>query len=167
MGYTGPRPGLLRRSVQVSETGTNVTLLSAFEDFVSRTLAAVPGLLPKLRYCARLRSPEGKYEHWGLVRVHGDSPAQRALQEAHSAVFLEVLRTPLRELARESSSGEFFRGNGEGHSTAANSQGKAMLPANLAGGSALHFYSVLDALAVLCRENASREAALPPPPPHQ
>jgi hypothetical protein len=78
-----------------------MTLKSAMEDLQSRTLRAVSGLLAKLDYLASLREPDGSYSHWGLARVHGESAAQRALQEAHRGIVTKVLRTPLRSLLRD------------------------------------------------------------------
>ena len=74
-----------------------MTLKSAFEDVIGTTLAAVTGTIGKLDYVSRLRRREG-YSHWGLARVHGEEPAQKALAESHRLLFLKLLRTPLSDL---------------------------------------------------------------------
>ena len=75
-----------------------MTLKSVREDLETRTLSAVAGLLGKLAYLAGLRQQDGSYFHWGLSRVHGEEPAQRALGEAHKSALSRVLRTPLSRL---------------------------------------------------------------------
>ncbi len=79
----------------------NVVLRSAFEDFESSTLSAVPGLLGKLRYLARLHNGDGSYSHWGLERVYGSGAAEKAIRASHGIVVSGILRTPLSELAED------------------------------------------------------------------
>ncbi len=130
-----------------------MTLLSALEDFSADTLRAVPGVLQRLRYVAGLRDASGTYQHWGLERIHGSGPARRAMAEAHSLVFLELLRTPLRQIQREISLEELRS------LTPASGQGSRLIPANLKGGAARHFNSALAALEALARSETSRPAA--------
>src|ERR1700685_4343364 len=78
-----------------------MTLISALEDLQETTLRAVTGCLGKLEYVAGLRSKAGTYTHWGLVRVHGEGTAEKALTQAHRAMLSEVLSTPLRKLEEE------------------------------------------------------------------
>ncbi|HVO81747.1 MAG TPA: hypothetical protein VMT28_13510 [Terriglobales bacterium] len=138
-----------------------MTLKSALEDLLATTLAAVSGIVGKLEYLSSLRNPkEGAYSHWGLARVYGDGPAQQALAEAHSLLFLRVLRTSLRTL----------RGDVEVSSEASHTPPAeyvenlrnhlpVLLPQDLGGGSARHFSSVLHALLSLVK---SRPDANPP-----
>lgn len=72
-----------------------MTLKSALQDVKETTLAAVRGLLGKLAYLASLRKERGRYEHWGLMAVHGAESTERALRTAHSEVVAWILRTPL------------------------------------------------------------------------
>ena len=78
-----------------------VALKSALEDFEGTSLAAVPGLLGKLRYLAKLRDENGGYCHWGMGRVHGKEAAGRAIGAVHSQVLTKFLRTPLRVLLED------------------------------------------------------------------
>ncbi|MGH9649198.1 MAG: hypothetical protein ACRD3I_01880, partial [Terriglobales bacterium] len=66
-----------------------MAFLSASEDFLTTTLAALPGVWGKLQYLSGLRNEAGDYDHWGLTRLHGEAAVQRALGEAHRDVFLE------------------------------------------------------------------------------
>ena len=139
-----------------------MTLLSVGDDFVHTTLRAVPGLLGKLRYVAELRGEDGRYAHWGLARVYGEPAAQRALAEAHLALFLQVLRAPLRELLEDIL--QMAAANGEKPAVCTqNLQASlpALLPPELGGGSARHFSSVLEGLSSLSRSKrpASRPTA--------
>ncbi len=120
-----------------------MTLVSAYEDFRTRTLGALPGLWARLRYLAGLRTPDGAYRHWGMSRTYGPEAAQKAAAAAHSEIFLQFLRTPLQQLARE-------------FSDATTSSGepldwKLFVPGDLGGGSEKHFNSIVSALLTLPR----------------
>lgn len=139
-----------------------MTFLSASEDFLATTLAALPGVWGKLHYLSGLRSEDGAYAHWGLTRLHGEAAVQRALGEAHRDVFLQVLRTPLAPLLEEASlsaaeqeldAASYLRGLSQGS--------QALLPPHLGGGMESHFSSVLKALSKLAqaRSSATRRAA--------
>jgi hypothetical protein len=105
---------------------------------------------------AELRSSDGKYDHWGHRRVHGDVRSQEALARTHSELYLEVLRTPIAELAKEggapdndpptSGRDRFKDGN------------RRMVPENQRGGSSRHFNSVV--LAVSLLGEAERQASI-------
>ncbi len=140
-------------------------LKSALEDLVETTLAAVAGLVRKIEYVASLREPaQGRYSHWGLSRVHGEEGAQQAISEAHRRVFLEVLRTPLRDLRDDlmASSAGSQRPVRE-HVESLRARLPALLPRDLGGGSARHFSSVLRALSSLVSDREqSPPGAIPP-----
>ena len=74
---------------------------SALQDVKETTLAAVAGLLGKLRYLASLRHEQGRYQHWGMSLVHGPDSSERALTAAHAEVVADVLRTPLTSLVKD------------------------------------------------------------------
>ncbi len=113
-----------------------MTISSAYDDFCARTLGAFAGVWQRLRYLAELRAPDGRYRHWGMARTFGDDATQRALAQAHTELFLEVLRMPLRLLAAESPASPFAGAS-------------ACLPADLEGGTPEHFNSIVSALAAL------------------
>ena len=139
-----------------------MTFLSASEDFLATTLAALPGVWGKLQYLSGLRSEGGTYDHWGLTRLHGEAAVERALGEAHRNVFLKVLQTPLAPLLEEAAlsaaeqeldAASYLRGLSQ-------ESGK-LLPPDLGGGMEAHFSSVLKALSKLAqaRSSATRRAA--------
>lgn len=134
---------------------------TVLDDFVGLTLPAVPGVWGKLRYVASLRQEGGRYEHWGLVRLYGDAAVQRALSEAHRTVFLQVLRTPLKDLLKDAelSASELEM---EVRCFLAELQRDARLlaPSDKGGGSEAHFNSVVQALSALT--SRSRKRATPP-----
>jgi len=78
-----------------------MTLISALEDLQETTLRAIAGCLRKLEYVAGLRNQAGTYTHWGLVRIHGEGTAEKALTQAHRALLSQVLSTPLRNLEQD------------------------------------------------------------------
>ena len=137
-----------------------MSLFSAFEDFVHYTFGALPGRWGKLRYQANLRGEDGDYGHWGMSRRHGEKPAQRALARAHQAVFLEVLRTPLRELhddaVRCAAEQEINKAD---YIDELEAERQGMLPKNPGGGSKRHFSSVLKALWMLA--HSGKDSILP------
>ena len=76
-----------------------MTLLSAYEDFTTRTLNAFTSALQKLQFVASLRSKkEGKYTHWGMKRTYGRDQANSAIDRAHRELTTEVLQTPVPQL---------------------------------------------------------------------
>jgi hypothetical protein len=126
-------------------------LKSALDDVLGTTLAGVAGIAGKIEYVASLRdTASGSYSHWGLTRSYGEPAAQHALAEAHRLLFLRLLRTPLRVLRDDVvlSSGALKITAGE-YVDRLRSRAPALLPADLGGGSARHFSSVLHALSIL------------------
>lgn len=119
---------------------------SAYEDFCLRTLAALVGAWQRLQHMAEMRASDGRYRHWGLSRTFGDAAAQRALAQAHTELFLQVLRMPLRSLAGEASTTQM-------------SELASYLPGNLEGGIPEHFSSIVSALQAL---DEARRASPPP-----
>jgi hypothetical protein len=130
-----------------------MTLKSAFEDVVGTTLAAVNTTIGKLDYVSKLRHRAGAtYSHWGLARVHGEAPTQKALAESHRLLFLRMLRTPLRDLRQDVAIvSEELRVTPEQYTEDLLGQETELLPPDLGGGSARHFSSVLRALSSLTK----------------
>jgi hypothetical protein len=125
-----------------SELRTGMTLLSAYEDFVRRTLASLPGLLARLVYMGSLRDDAGDYCHWGLSRTFGPGSALEALAQAHTEAWLEVLRTPIPALFAEAQESEMG-------SEAWRGQREKLTPPDAGGGTKRHFNSILLALSLL------------------
>ena len=137
-----------------------MTLLATFEDFVLRTLGALPALWSRLDYVAGLRQADGTYAHWGLERTHGPLAARQALPRAHQELFLEVLRTPLARLAGDVERAASHRDQDSAAYLAfLSARGTVLLPDQRGGGSVEHFTLVLDALSTLAR---GRPPASPP-----
>ncbi len=137
-----------------------MTLFSAFEDFVLRTLGALPATWSKLDYVAGLRRDDGGYSHWGLERTHGPEAMRGALSAAHRELFLGVLRTPLAQLlddARRAAAHQDL--DTVAYLAALTARSAALLPEDQGGGSGEHLSLVLDALASLVR---GRPPANPP-----
>lgn len=128
--------------------------LSAFEDFVSRSVPGVPTLLGRLEYVAGLRRGN-RYSHWGLAKVHGEQAASDAISRAHSDIWLEILRTPLLELFAQMQNG------GEELLRVLSEHLEDAIPAHRNGGVPAHLSSVLEALAALstAEKAPSRRAA--------
>jgi hypothetical protein len=137
-----------------------MSLLSAFDDFVSRTLALIPGLLARIEYVASLRE-EGRYAHWGLARVHGSHAAERALNDAHNVLIAEALQTPLRALAKDNEASCAAEGReSKEYLEGLRSRHINLLPDESSRrATRRHFSSVLCALSALAR--AQRRATRP------
>jgi hypothetical protein len=137
-----------------------MALLSAFEDLLSRTLAAIPGLLGRLEYLSSLKL-DGRYGHWGLTRTYGHQAAQRAMVDAHKMLLGEVLQTPLEMLVEDSEAACAAQGR-ETPTYLEELQNKRcdLLPEGRLGpATTRHFSSVLSALSALTK--AQRSATHP------
>ena len=125
-----------------SELRTRMTLLSAYEDFVVRTLASLPGVLGKLVYLGSLRNHAGDYCHWGMSRTFGQSRTAEALAQAHTEAWLEALRTPSPALFAETQDLEMGSETWRG-------QREKLTPPEVGGGTKRHLNSILLALSLL------------------
>lgn len=136
-----------------------MSLLSTLDDFLNRTLSAVPGLLARVEYVSSLRK-DGRYAHWGLSRVHGEHAAEQCISSTHKTLIAEVLKTPLRVLAKDNENSCVAEGR-EADRYLEELEGRkdALLPATPGRASELHFSSVLHALWALAR---SQRNATPP-----
>ena len=131
-----------------------MTFLSAYQDFVNGTLAALPNAVARLRYLGELRSG-GAYQHWGMKRTYGIDAAEEAMAKAHTAVVLELLRLPMREVIRQ------VKQEAERQAVPASNfvelllqQREAIQPEKLGGASARHFSATLATLSKLARKSA-------------
>ena len=120
-----------------------MSIRTPLEDFVKTTMAAVPGYWHKLVYIANLRSSSKTYDHWGMARRYGFSASHAAISAAHSDLFVEVLRTPVKKLVEDVRTSveprqEESMGHGQFLQELWESRGR-MLPTDLGGGSAKHF----------------------------
>jgi len=146
-----------RNRDKIYEIGTNLMLISPVEDFVTRTLASVPGTFGKLQYVAGLRQGKDDYFHWGFARVHGEGTASLTIARAHSDLFNEVLRCPVKKLweeirsaaaANDSSLVQFIE--------KLVAQKESLIPKEFKRGSTRHFNSVLLGLSGLASSLAER-----------
>jgi hypothetical protein len=138
----------------VSEIVNPRARLSPIEDFAKRTLSAIPGLWRKLLYMAELRSAEGRYEHWGHSRVHGEVSSQQALASLHSQLYVDVLRTPVQQLMLQQDD------NDEPVFDISERLKRLMVPSDLRGGSPRHLSSiVLAARFLIVAQRASTRSS--------
>lgn len=138
-----------------------MTLISALEDLQETTLRAITGCWRKLEYVAGLRTKEGTYTHWGLVRVHGEGTAEKALAQAHRTLLSEVLSTPLRNLERDAEQSSELAGvPAKSYLEQLSGESSNLLPPSPGAGSARHLNSVLHALSSLLPHQ--RPGAIPP-----
>jgi hypothetical protein len=144
-------------------------LRSALEDFEGSTLKAVPGLLGKLRYLALLhKGGGGEYSHWGLEKIYGRGPAEKAIRLSHTSLVARILKTPLRDLVEdlERSAANAQTTNSELLLNLATPIRNA-IPAQSLRTSEKHLRLVLQTLSALVqnRAPATRPDASPLPPP--
>jgi hypothetical protein len=68
------------------------------EDFVSNTLACIPGDISRLLHVAMLRDlATGRYRHEGLEDLYSVSAVGQALRTCHEELFEKVLETTLEK----------------------------------------------------------------------
>jgi hypothetical protein len=118
----------------------SMRLKSALEDFWQRTVESSQLVWERLLYVSRLRGVDGVYHHWGLERTYGSEQAQRAMQATHELLFLQVLQTPIRQLAP---------GKGGAGIIPEPEIATLLVPDNCDGGSIPHFWSVYDAVTTI------------------
>ena len=127
--------------------------LCADDDFVVRTLGALRGCWARLVYTAELRQADGRYEHWGFIRTHGEQNSQAAIERAHRQMFREVLRRPISELAN---------GDALDRARAALAGRLNLLPNGTRRAARLHFTAVAFALSQVPASNPAASPAQPP-----
>lgn len=130
-------------------------LLTAYEDFLERTLAHVPGTLGKVFLLSEMSSGSREYEHWGLTRTFGEEAAEEVMREEHIKVFLGELATPLRELWSELLSKAEAEDVCVQEYSKMLKQASARLPFDLAGGSRQHHHYIFMSLALLAQSQRS------------
>ena len=121
-------------------------------------MSAITGLWAKLVYIAELRAEDGTYRHWGHSRVHGDERSQAALARMHSELYIELLRTSIRDLHTKEDKGACI-----GAAERLHEMHEAAIPTNLEGGSPKHFNSLLLAVRLLNAAPVSTHPAASPP----
>ena len=145
-----------------------MTPKSALADFWETTLAAVSGLLGKLRYISSLRGGSQRYNHWGMGVVHGEEASDRALRAAHGELFRRVLRTPMANLVDDLGDSSADAGvRPEAYVEEVRRGNDQLIPTRSDAASARHFNAVMMALSSLARVQAgsTRSSAWPPQPP--
>ncbi|MFZ0211081.1 MAG: hypothetical protein WBE20_09820 [Candidatus Acidiferrales bacterium] len=76
-----------------------MTVQAAIADLKGRTLPRLPGDIARLIYLAGTRDYNtGKYYHEGLARMFTEEIASRALQECHSEIFEDLIRSSIQDL---------------------------------------------------------------------
>ena len=138
-----------------------MTFFTPAQDFVERTLEALPTELARLRYLAGLRDGS-RYSHWGLARVYGDDVAHRTIADAHQQVWLGLLRMPLEQLLQDLTRAAEVAELSPGAIVEELLQDPArLLPLEDGGGSPRHFDSIMTAISALlrARTRASQPAA--------
>jgi len=138
-----------------------MTLRSAYQDFVERTLAGLAGSWQRLTYLGSLGDGKGNYSHWGMTRTFGPLQASEALGQAHTNSWLGVLRAPLPALMGELQTIEADEGGASLPGKQSQMHAEKLSPMNLGGGSKRHFNSVLLALSLLSQaaKGPNRKAA--------
>ncbi len=138
-----------RKTLKAFGIRNKMTLKSALQDVRETTLAAVSGLLGKLRYLASLRRGDG-YQHWGMALVHGDKSSDKAIKTAHGEVLSQVLRTPISALVEDLQQTSEHSGQAAGtYVEGLQNQFERLLPPQRDGAAANHLNSVLVALSAL------------------
>jgi hypothetical protein len=86
----------------MSSTAKLVTMNSAYDDLLRRTLSGIECDLARLIYLASTRDyNSGMYHHEGLSARYNTESARDALQAAHREIFFRLIALPLGELVGE------------------------------------------------------------------
>lgn len=73
-------------------------LLSAYDDFMNRTIASLTTRAAQLRFMHDIWDGV-RYDHWGMSSAYGDEAAQEAMRKAHDHIVKEIIRSPIAELS--------------------------------------------------------------------
>lgn len=137
-----------------------MTFTSVLEDLRGNTLKAISGCLQRLEYLSRLQVRKGFYTHWGLARVYGAGPTNKALEETHRSVLSEVLATPIQDLLQDvERSSELAGVLPTTYMDELNEL--QLLPPGPAAGTASHLNSVLHALSSLTKNSKQKKNQIP------
>jgi hypothetical protein len=120
-------------------------LLSPIDDFLLRSLGSVKCAVARLKYLGAIRRDSG-YEHWGMERTYGAERTNAALAEIHSRVWLEVLRSPIKQLSAD--------GNLDRSSFC-----PEVIPLDTRGGSVRHMRLIITTLSMLMEKDPSTHRA--------
>jgi len=86
----------------MSDTAQFVTINSAYDDLLRRTLSGIQCDLARLIYLASTRDyNSGMYHHEGLSARYGPEKTRDALQTAHRDIFYRLVALRLEELVNE------------------------------------------------------------------
>lgn len=79
---------------------TTFALRDAAEDLRLTSLKPIEGLVAKFLFLCSLRTEKG-YEHWGLMRKHGEAKGKRVLRDAHRELAEQMCGLPISALWEE------------------------------------------------------------------
>jgi hypothetical protein len=86
----------------MNSPATLVTMRSAYDDLLRRTLSSIPCDLARLVYLASTRDyNSGMYHHDGLSARYGPAQARDALEDAHWDIFYRLVALSLEKLVNE------------------------------------------------------------------
>lgn len=146
-----------RKSVTRSGNLNNKSRLSAFEDFVQRSLSDLHGVWSKLNYIRELRESDGRYKHWGLARTYGEEVTNDMIGDVHSELYLQLLQTPLPELFEQlEMSAEDADCTASQLAEQLLNQKQRITPTDIRGGAPEHMRSVLLIHHLLSKESARK-----------
>jgi hypothetical protein len=146
--------------VPCSEILNSGPRLSAFEDFMQRTMSVLQGVWSKLNYIRELRESGSTYEHWGLAQLHGKRAAGEVIGDIHSELYLQLLRTPLPDLLEQlKMSAEDCDCSPSQLAEKLDQQREKITPKDLRGGAPEHLESVLITTRFLAKNSKPRGSA--------
>jgi hypothetical protein len=123
---------------------------SAYEDLRERTLSRIEGNWGKLTYLAGCRSTDGRYEHWGFERTHGNETAQDAFARTHQSLVQTILQTRLGSLREDLAQTCNAAGTSPSAYVSKLTEGlDGLLPSDCPKASELHLISILKTLSTL------------------
>lgn len=120
-------------------------LISAYDDFVERTLSRIEGKVQRLAFLARLHD-KGKYEHWGMSQTYGKEQADSAISTVHSESWTDLLRTKISSVFQ----GKKIEEN-ELSSLSKTEAAERVVPDGSTRSSVRHFRFIIETLARLTR----------------
>jgi hypothetical protein len=125
---------------------------TAFDDFNSRTLAALPGRLQRLEFLSSFRRDDGTYEHWGMEQEYGEESARRAIAGVHSHAFVDALSVDVPTIVTDAE--RFACSDGNCFLDLVDRTTGSICPSDVAGGSTKHWEFIRLALLYVQRDRS-------------
>ena len=127
------------------EVRENMPLRKPTEDFLRGSIHPLVGKFVRLCYFSEVRDSESEYQHWGLERTYGEAAAKKAMAEAHSLVWADLMQSTIQDLEVD------FRASLDESQRSELTHNVRLIPHNDCGALPRHFHFLVQTINQLLR----------------